>query len=231
MNYLELCQTFARETGISTSGPSSVTGQIGEFISVIDWVQQAYIDIQLRHPWKWLRREFTLQTTDGDGVYAFSDCTDADGTLTRFDRWLINDLHDPPKIYQGSAAGETFLSYVDHADFRVVYQIGAQRTNESQPIHITADEQDRLLLGPIPNGQYTVTGWYFRSPQVLAENDDVPEMPAHFHRLIVLYALEHYGYKYVAQEALERSFRQGRRMLRQLEATQAPRIRLCGPLV
>ena len=44
-------------------------------------------------------------------------------------------------------------------------------------------------------------------------------------------AMEDGGYFETAEEFLVRSRRKGRRLMRQLEASQAPRIRKAGPMV
>ena len=41
MNFLDLCQRLVRETGIADDGPATVTGQIGDFGRVVDWINDA----------------------------------------------------------------------------------------------------------------------------------------------------------------------------------------------
>lgn len=231
--FLNLTKSLCRECGISGTGPISVQGQAGELLQVVEWVIQSYIEIQNRTQWRWLKRPFQFQTTASDGDYAYTDVTDTleGAPIDRFTGWCLNDDDDPPKIYKTATgvSDQVWLTWLDLASFRSIHRIGTQ--TDQRPRHVAVNNQDALLLGPLPDDDYTVTGWYWRGPQVLATNDEVPEMPSQFHQLIVYYAMEHYAYKYVAQEHLERARVMGRRMLRNLEATQAPRICVAGPMI
>ena len=102
--------------------------------------------------------------------------------------------------------------------------------NTGYPIHITVDSLDRILVGPIPNDIYTIQGDYWLSGQVLAVDADLPDMPADFHDLVVWYAMEHYGYHQLAPEVIERAMKFSRRMMRQLEINQLPRMKVAGAL-
>ena len=55
-------------------------------------------------------------------------------------------------------------------------------------------------------------------------------MPTQFHKLIVWYAMENYGYQQVSAESLARAEKFGRRMLRQLEVNQFPKFKQGIPL-
>lgn len=233
MNFLALVKRLSQEADFAGSGPDSVSGQTGEHGQLVDWVSQAYIEIQNRHGgrWRWLKREFVLFTQAQKENYKFSECTDIGETqpINRFADWHINDEYDPPRVFKSSSGigTETWMVPLNLSDFRLIYRIGTRP--EGAPIHITVDNQDQLVVGPEPDDVYVINGWYWRGPQVLDEDDDVPEMPSQFHMLIVYYALEHYAYKYVAQEHLNKFIRHGRQMLRQLEANYGPQVRLAGP--
>lgn len=227
--FLNLCKSLAQECSIAGS-PTSVESQTGELKQVVDWIVQSYIEIQNRGQWRWLKREFQLSTVAGTDRYAFSSATDAGNPIDRFTAWYVHDLEDPARIYKTSdgVGGETYLHWLELEWFRGIHKIGTQ--NNQRPLHVTVDNQDNLLLGPKPDDVYTVTGWYWRGPQVLAEDGEVPEMPLQYHQLIVYHAMEHYAFKYVAQEHLEHARTLGRRMLRNLEKTQGPKINLAGPM-
>lgn len=234
--FLELAQQLRAEVDIAGTGPTAVTAQTGDNADLVRWITQAYRDIQLRHAtrWRWLRRGFTFNTVASTSQYAYTAVTDVDaGTaIARFRAWRLDDPEDPPKIYltSGGISGQRWLLYAPWEWFKMVYKIGSNNTQEGAPAHIAVDPQNNLHLGPIPNDTYTVTGDFHRSAQVLAANDDEPEMPEDFHDLIVYEAMKKYGYKAVAQEQLARAAAEGRRMMRQLERDQLDRISLAGPL-
>lgn len=231
--YLEGAQKLARECGAGSS-PTTVVSQSGESRRFVDWYADAYLDIQNRHPkgWRWLRHSFTVNTTASDDTYAPSDCTDqtTSTAISRFGAWRLEDPYDYPKCYLTSAGvgGEYWLVYTPWEQFKSIYKLGSQST--SQPAHISIDPQNNLVLGPSPNGIYTITGDYYRAPQILAADSDTPEMPSQFHNMIVWAAMEDYGYFELAQEVLARGKERRRRATRHLESDQLEPISLPGAL-
>lgn len=231
--FLEGVQDLASEAAVAAS-PSTVVSQTGESLRLVTWYQKAYTEIQNRHGglWRWLRRDFTFDTTASDDTYEYGDVTDVDAgaVISRFNRWRINDYEDPPKAYLTSSGvgGEYWLNYVEWEDFKRIYKIGTAITG--QPAHITVDPRNQIVLGPTPDAIYTITGEFYRSKQSLTANADTPEMPEQFHDLIVYRALEKYA-RYEEQELLLRmAQREGMRLMRQLESDQFPRFKMAGPL-
>jgi hypothetical protein len=233
MNYLQLVQRLRIETNYANTGPTTVTGQNGDHERAIAWVADSYRRLQNRHQnWRWLRKKFTLTTTNNLDVYDYGAVIDTATSLaiSRFKRWEITDPTNPPRCYlQSSGVGtEYWLTYVPWEYFRTIYQIGNQVPGA--PSHITIDPNNNLVIGPTPNGAYVISGEYHRSAQVLSGNTDTPELPDDYHMLIVYMAMEHFGYFDSAQEVLARSGRMQRQMLRQLEQNQLPAMRKAGPM-
>lgn len=222
MTYLELCSRLRQECGVSGVGPIAVLNQTGEYKRLVDWISQAYVDIQNRHrgSWRWLRSEYTVATAASDDEYAYSDCTDtiASATISRFARWIPGT----ELIYLTSAGVGTQgpLSWVDWDDFRQVYKVGSQ--NNGYPSWVTIDPRNRLRLGPKPDAIYTVTGDYMKSAQVLAADADTPEMPTNFHMLIVYEAMKKYAAYESAPEVWNAAKAEYARMMRDLEVDQLP---------
>lgn len=233
MNYLELAQKLRQECEIPGTGPSAVTGQLGQLKRVVDWTKDAYRDIQIRYPnWRWMRKPFTFNTVADDDTYEYGDVTDVEAgvAIARFSRWRVDDPCDPPLAYlqSGGVGGQYRLVFMPWDYFKQVYKIGTQ--NASSPIHITVDPANRLLIGPKPNGVYVVTGDFQRGAQILAANDDTPEMPSDYHELIVYWAMRKYGANTVAQEILARANTEGVSMMRNLEINQLPAVGMAEPL-
>ncbi len=226
--FLELCQVTAREVGIPGVGPLTTVGQEGQLGDIVRWVKDAYIEIQNRNGghWRFLRHGFTLDTVDSDDTYSFGDAVDSTtaSAITRFSQWRFADRTAPPTIYlKSSGIGtQNWLIYAEWEPFKQIYRISTQV--DSYPAHITVDPQDQIVLGPVPNGIYVVTGEYYRSAQVLTADAEVPEMPVQFHKLIVYYALEEYGYLESATEVIARAAKKKRSYMRQLEANQIARF-------
>jgi hypothetical protein len=229
MNYLQLVQRLRQETNFSNAGPTTVVDQTGDHGRAVDWVADAYTDLQNRHFWRWLRKDFSLTTQADVASYTPTQCQDADGDITRHRAWVL-DPYNPPRCYlQSSGKGtEYWLTPVRWEDFRVIYQLGNQPA--SAPSFITVDPDDNIVLGPTPNDAYVISGEYHRSAQVMAANADIPEMPSDAHMLIVYGAMEDHGFFDAAEEEIGRGLKRYRRLMRQLEATQLPKMRKAGPL-
>lgn len=234
--FLELVRELRAETTIAGSEafPASVANQTGDYADLVRWVRQAYIDIQNMHggQWRWLRRQFTFQTIADQAAYAWGDIDDVRtaAAIDRFNRWAIQNPREPVRCYLTSAgiATEYPLIYADWDAFRYLFDMGAQTSQ--QPAYISINDQDELVLGPAPSDVYTVRGVYWRGPQVLTMDAELPEMPTQFHHLVVLEALRKYGYRHVASEALSRSNHEGTSMMTSLENNQLPQITFAAPL-
>ena len=231
--FLELCQKTVRLCHIADTGPTAVTGQTGELQDIVDYVIDAWTEIQNRHNnWRWLRRAWTLNTVADDDSYAFGDVTDVDAgaVITRFGHWHADDRDNPPKIFLTSSGngGERWHIYTPWHWWNTIYAIGPQTSSE--PVHITIDPQDNIRVGPPPDGVYTMEGEFFRSAQILAADGDIPEMPTQFHMLIVYMAMQKYGMLESAPEVVAMGNQEGRKIMRQLELNQLPKFRLARPL-
>lgn len=221
--YLQLCASLRQATTDSGTGPSAVTGQTGELARIVQWVADAWHEIQQEQDsWRWMRKSFTVSATSGDGAYAFGDCTDTVSAvaIARWSRWHKSTF----KCYLTSAGvgGEYALHWLPWEDFRRIYRYGTQ-TN-APPYHVSEDPTQAFVLGPIPDATYSVSGDYQIGPQTLSADGDTPEMPAKFHKLIVYDALIRYGFNRVAPEALQLAQVEGSRLSSALRRDQLPQI-------
>jgi hypothetical protein len=232
MTFLEMVQRLRLETNYANTGPSSVSGQSGDHERAVAWVVSAWTDIQNRHTWRWMRKQFTLTVSSGTSTYDYTSAIDSatSTAISRFKSWHLKDSWNPPKCYlQSSGSGtEYWLTYVPWEHFRTIYQIGTQ--TPGAPAHITIDPSDQLVIGPEPNDTYVISGEHNRSAQVLSVNADEPEMQSDYHMVIVYEAMKKYGLFRPAPEVFERARIEGRPILRRMEATQMFMPRQAGPM-
>jgi len=224
MTFLELCQDVRREAGISGSGPSSVTGQIGEMDRIVNWVKRAWNDVQnMRTNWMWMRGYFTFNTTSGDHDYSPAEA----GIASRFSMWGETSL----RIYRTSSGlgNEFYLPMLSYEEYRRIYLTNTRVTGT--PVCFAIAPDMKLLLGPWPDDTYTITGEYWKSPQTLSADADEPELPEQFHSIIVWKALEHYGFFESAPDVLARAQKELRFYRNRLEMNQLPDIEMAAPLV
>lgn len=234
--FLELAQKLRREciNGYA-GGPSAVAGQTGLLEDVVNWTADSWRDIQLRYPnWRWMRSGFTVNTVASDDTYAYGDCTDIKTSvaITRLAQWWAHDPLNRFKCYltSGGVSGQYWLHWMPYEDWKRLYKFSVQQSTTGQPIHVSVDDDENIVLGPNPNDIYTVTGDYQRGPQILAADGDTPDMPSRFHDLIMYYAMQRYAAKKVAPEVLARARLEGGRIERALEQSQLPQIRFAPPM-
>lgn len=233
--FLQLAVDAQRECDITGPKIAAVTNQAGELDRIVQWLVQAWTEVQGRHQnWRWMRSRWTLNTVIGTDTYAGTAATDAiaNALITRFARWLLFDDSGAAnvKIYllSAGAATERWMSYLDWGSFREIYKRGV--VNNAPPAHYTLDPQNNLVLGPPPDGVYVASGEYMKSAQTLAVETDVPECPARFHSVITYRAMEKYAGFESAPDVMSRGVREGNRMMRQLELDQLPAVAIGAPL-
>lgn len=222
--FLQLCAELRQEVLASGTGPTAVTGQVGEYKRIVDWIVRSDKDVQQEHDdWLFMVGSFTINTVADDGAYAASDCVTP---VTDLRAWKNESL----KIYL-SATGvsdETQLHYIDYQTWYEKYNTGTQTSG--RPLHFTIDDDMSLLLGPKPSAVYRVSGKYHKSVDALSTSDDTPVYPVEFHMLPVYLGMMKYGRSTGASEVYADGERLYMQMLKRMERTQLPRWRSGRPL-
>jgi hypothetical protein len=176
--------------------PLTAAEQIHRLQQIVEFVKEAYIDIQAAHlMWRWLRSYFTGQTVIGENHYLGTDFTDEHdgGAITRFSQWdFKRDMSDAGLSIFLTSTGNTEEGPLRWLDWDRFYQTqlrGPQTPGKPQFYSISND--DHLMISPPPDAVYTLRGGYRKSPQMLALDADVPEMPSEFHTIIKDAALQY----------------------------------------
>lgn len=220
MTFLQLCQRLRQEAGISGTGPSAVTGQTGEMKRVVDWINAAWMDIQIDHiRYDWMKGSFTLTLAGSDAEYAASDASITD--LREWDRESL-------KVYETSTADETELTFVPYDEFRSAYMVGTIPTGRPEVFTVKPDKTMRFW--PTPSGTFTVTGEYHKAASEMAADADEPGMPDEFHMAIVYRALQKYARYESAPEIYDDAKEEYRRMRNALRINQTGEMTLGGAL-
>lgn len=190
MTFLELCQMTVRQTGtIKGTLPTTVVGQVERLGQIVEYVREAYIDIQNAHrKWRWLNSRFVGQTVPGQMFYPGTDFLDERDNvpITRFSRWgFAQDGGDASLSTYLTSAGPQEEGAVRWLDVDRFYETqGRGVRTPGKPQFYTIDNQQRLAISPTPDAIYTVRGLYRKGPQMLTVDGDVPEMPVDFHTII-----------------------------------------------
>lgn len=221
--FLQLCQLTREKCGISGSGPSSVTGQSGELLRIVNWVQEAWLDLQRkRKMWWWMRADFAFVTTAGQQDYIPSVAG-----INDLSAWHMDTL----RAYRTAdgVGDEQFLVEWEYQTLRNTYQYGDQVNG--RPVVAAVRPRDRaLLLGSIPDAAYTVRGEYQRAARPFNSGLDVPSIPEEYHMIIVYGAMMKYAFYENAPEVLADGRMNYNMLLDQLMENQTDDITLGEPL-
>jgi len=177
MNYLQLSRELAKLAAISGE-PSAVTNQTGEHKRIVEWIQQAWDEIQALHDdWLFLWAEKPQEALFvGQSIY--DKPVDCNVIIDNSFRVIDN----------GNA---TAVSYLPFDQFRTLYPKGNTVTGKPQQYTVRPD--DRIEVHPIPDKAYLYDFDYFKKGMQLLNNTDVPAMPEKHHMAIVYLALRYYA--------------------------------------
>jgi len=219
-SFLDLCKDVRREAGLSGTGPAGVTGQVGMDEKIVNWVKNSWVDIQeSQRYWRFMwKNDGLMSCVIGDRTY--------DPIGLGFD--LRNLELDSVTCRLPAEQVKIPLTFVDYETFRSMY-LNITPTN-GRPNSYTWTPDNKILLNPIPSDLYQVEFEYYRNPQVLAANTDIPIMPTRYHQLIVYYALNHYAAHDEAAGVYQDSAVQLRRWMTSLQNDQCDNIQFGGAL-
>ncbi len=195
--FLELCQEARALSGVAGTGPASVLTATGIELRIVNYVKNAWIDIQA-HPkkWKWMLGDYLpvggnpLQTIAATEEYVLTD---------------VNTIRTNTFRSYLTATGTTDrqrMKWVPWNQFRNSFQMYTGGADSRPTVATRNPGSGNLILYPTPDAVYSIEFEYQKTPQILAANADVPELPARYHQLIVYEALKRFGNAEDAPEIL-----------------------------
>lgn len=207
MNYLQLCQRLRQECGGSGSGPQSVTNQIGENKLYVDWVNQAWREIQnVRQDWFFQWKQGGFDITEGATIIT-----------------LPSDLNRMAVLEIGDHK-------VDVIDWPVYRQYYSQTLEQGRPTAVSFAPNGQLYLNKQADKNYSCRIDYYFLPQQLVNNTDIPTLPEEFHMIIVYKAMMYYGAYESAADVVGMGVSAYHNMMSDLEYKQLCRVDAPGPL-
>lgn len=229
--FLIICQKTVRECRLAapslTPTPTTVLNQIGQLRKIIDWVTEAWVEIQnLGDDWRFMRQEVSFPVIDGQLEYTTAQCNVAAGT---FGHWLLDTF----RCYKTSVGfpGEIPMAALDYDTWRNWYKFSTMRTAKSQPYYVTQLPNNGLGLGPCPLTGYTVYGDLYTAPVRLKADAEIPTLPIKHSSMVIVYkAMMSYAESEAKMELFGRGQRGFQRLMGILERDQLPRPHLCGAL-
>lgn len=186
--FLSLTQDLHRECGVAGSTVATVVNQTGEAKRLVNWIRQAWHELQLaREQWWWMRKDFSLLTVAGDNTYTGADCA---APVTDLGEWKTDSF----RLYKQSTGltDEGTLSFMAYDKWRNIYALNAQ-TNQ-RPMVVTVKPDMSLALGPAPDDIYLLSGEYYAAPADMTADADTPTgLPVQYHNAITWGAAMMYG--------------------------------------
>ena len=191
---LTLTQRLGRWSG--TKDPSEITSttaidtlHVGNLVAFVD---QAWLDIQLAQNsrWQWMRRQLldTKALTASTKTLAMSVISATCRTIVPF---INHDMSPQRYILLTHPVTDTVhkVEFVPYEYWRGYYDRGARQTNK--PTHFTLRPDNTAEFDPIPDAAYTINCDWITLPTELTADATEPDMPDHFHMLIVWWAMVH----------------------------------------
>lgn len=184
--YLQLCQQLQREAVFPGADMSSVTGQSGEYLKIVRWVERAWTEIQIEKPWNFRWAAFSVALSSGSRVFDVrtligSDAADSIATT------------EPLVLTHPTSGLKRRIQLVDWPLFLRNWADANSRDLEAWPAQCSVRPDGSLEFNQNLDVAYTLAGSYLRKPQVLAANDDEPIMPEAYHQAILYRALKKYA--------------------------------------
>lgn len=205
MNFLELAVDLRKECSVAGVGPVSITDNRAEYQRLIMWIRDADAEIQGKYAnWRFLHNHGEFEAEEMKEHYRPGQELPDSINVYRPHSFLINN--------------ETLIE-VDTFE----YNQQVHPFSYGAPSLVIIQPDNSLKLWPVPDNQeYTIKFEYYRQPQILTEQNDIPLIPEPWHKLIVYRAMMMYGNYENAPEVKQAGVEGVASLMPQLEANQLP---------
>ncbi len=226
MNFVQLVGRLRRKCRVNGTNPTALANQSEEINRLADWINEAWMEIQLKKPdWEWMRSSFSFTTTNAKTSYSATEAGIAAGT---FANWKRDSLRN--YVTATGLGSETPMAYIPYEKWRDTYLFGANRSVYSRPNEYTFAPDKTLAFGPITAAGYTVLGDYYTVATELVADADIPSLPVQYHMAIVYRAMMFYGESEAASEVYQGGHEGYDLMMDLLGLDRMPEIQLGGAL-
>lgn len=229
MNFLQLLQRTKRKCRVTGAIPTSVMGQNEEFARLVDYINEAWMNLQLKRPdWRWMRASMTFPVVAGKAIYTLAEIGSTGVGFSNFGNWDVSTFRN----YQTSIGtnSEIEIGFIPYDWWRDTYQINAMRNTTSRPVQFAVTPTHGIALGPNPVAGYTILGDYQKVASELVANTDTPLLPPQFHMALVYGVMKIYGVSESKPEVYDEGNNEYERMMRSLEAHQLPDLTVAAAL-
>lgn len=175
---IELTQRLAQEAAVNGVAPTTTVGQSGENKRLVDWIIDAWREIQGVQRWSFLWEQVDITMLNATNVLA---------TTIPVARW---DKENTWVLPASSDNANRCLDYMEYREFSNTYR----RLGNTGAITAWSIRPDNALVVNAPaSGNTAINVQRWRNPQMLVNDSDVPLIPADLTMLIVYTALKKYA--------------------------------------
>lgn len=224
MNFLQLVQRLRAKVRASGTGPTTVVGQTGEYLRLVDAVNEAWMEIQRkRRDWFWLRNSMTFPTVAGQATYTLAQIGSTGTNFADFSYWDRKTFRN--YLTATGLPDEQWMGWITFDHWRDVYQMQTTRTTQQRPQYFTT--LPNLGLGLVtPLAGYTIGADYFKKATEMAADLDEPALPSEFHMAIVYLAMQTIGVSEAKPEIYDEGKIKYTEIMSRLEDQQLPEIEM-----
>jgi hypothetical protein len=202
-DFVTLTQEMRQLAGLSGTGPTDVATATGIELQLVRNVRDAWIRIQsARFDWKWMWKEYEVPSPGSGALQSVANTEDY--ILTGVDKIHVNTFRN--YLTATGTTDRQRMNFLTWEDWRARYNVVT--VTASRPRQCTRLPNGNLRLYK-PDGIYSIEFEIQKTPQILAVNNDIPEMPARFHPLIVYEALKIFGKANDAPEVIKLAEEEG----------------------
>lgn len=172
MNRLELARMTRQMAGIAAgstgNAPSTTLNQTGEYKRVVDWLDQAWAEIQREHKWDFLWEQATV-------------------TILATTSSLAGSIAAHRYVQDSAYIGSKRLLYLPWDSFKRRYPAALISAGEPSAWSIRPDKA--FVVDHAPTADTAISVERYQNPTALAADADTPAMPIEHHMAIVYKAL------------------------------------------
>lgn len=213
MNFLQIFVRAVEKCGISNTAPTATTGQTGEYLRILNYINEGWLEIQrAENNWDfmWQRKTDATMTAD-QATY------DTSGLTLNWANPHSFTAYDPAE----GEAKEFRLRHVPYMTYRRYYDLGTHTSQKPSSVTMTPDRN--FAFYPTPDKAYVFQFDYYKEPSELSGDSDTPELPTQFHLLLVWACVRKYAEYEQDPELLAYAIGEESAMLARLRYEQKPK--------
>lgn len=200
MNWQQLVARLKQETTRTGAAPAAPASSTRDDLSLWNWISDAWVTMQTSGTlWRFLRKACTVTTAANQSEYAYSDF----GLAAQFPRLWPAGTEYRPRVYGANGSSWLMRREMTYDEFRAAFVPGHQ---PGPPVCYALTPERKLVVGPTPDGVYTIAIDVVRPTQYLSDPGDEPTgLPVEHQLVLVWDALKRAAIDDAAPEILSRA--------------------------